>query len=485
MFVSFLIFIIGILPLMLGLSLFRLYRGAKMTFPIFIYMALISFWQIDISILYLKDIFSENIILFLFKLFRAATIYAVPATFYVIYTLIHKQEATLEKNSWINKAILKVFTKTGLIGLFTWSSFVYVISWTNYGIQYLGVKDIHHSPFDFYFPVYGNLNFIYKVHISSLGLLLFLVYVVSKRIHNLHLRQFLSTFSICSIFVFVPGLLNFFPDTGILISSAGVIVFSTLIMLAFVRLHHYKAIQLHQITEMQKKMDYTGNLAASLVHEVKNCTTIIKGYSKMIVTSQIDIKKDPSFLSFIDLAADQLDEISTSYREYIKHRAIELDMENLNTIIEKSIQLSQQLADDRGITIEFSKKYHHLKAYVNKSYLSQVIINLIKNGIESIPKERIDKKIMIETNVVGDLIHIDIHDTGKGIPLSNWESIFDPFMSSKKDGMGLGLPFCKKIIFEHRGDLNIIHSDANGTTFRITLLQYEFTDMLDSKEEIF
>lgn len=483
MFISFLIFIIGIIPIVLGYSLFKLYKGAKMTIPIFIYMMLISFWQVDISVLYLKDIASEQTVLFLFKLFRGATIYAIPATFFVIYTIIHKHEATLKENSFMNKIILNIFTRQGLIGLLIWSSVVYLISWTHYGVQALEVKSISHSPFDFYFPVYGSLGYIYKIHISSLVLLLFLVYIISKRIHNFHLRQFSSSFSVCSVFVFVPGVLNFLPETGVLISSAGVVVFSTLIMLAFVRMHHHKVIQLHQSIERQKKLDYTGNLAASLIHEAKNCTTIIKGYTKLLQSTEQEQKYNSSYLSFIELAANQLDEISTSYKEYIKHHTFTFEMENLNDIIEKSIQLSQEIAHQHGAVIEFSKKYHQLGAYVNKSYLSQVLINLMKNGMESIPDDRINKKIRIETNITNELIHVDVHDTGKGIPLSDWDTIFDPFASSKKDGMGIGLPFCKKIIFEHRGDLNIIHSDENGTIFRITLPQYEFTDIIQMKED--
>jgi signal transduction histidine kinase len=447
----------------------------------FLYLLSISLWQIDISVLYLKDILSEDVTLFLFKLFRGATIYSISAIFYVIYTLIHKQEATLQKDGWINKAILSIFNQKGLLGLIVWSTFIYVISWSDYGVRSLDIKTVPHSPFEFYFPVYGSLNVLYKLHTSSLGLLLFLVYLVSKRIHNFHLRQFLRTFSMCSVFVFIPGLLNFFPETGILLSSAGVVIFSALIVLAFVRLHHHKAIQLHQILETQKKLDYTGNLAASLVHEVKNCTTIIKGYSKLMLSDKSDQEADASFLSFISLAADQLDELATSYRAYMKHQAIEFKMENLNAIIEQSIQLCRQFGHDHHVDIQFSKKYHHLRAYVNKSYLSQVIINLIKNGIESVPKDRENKTIMIETNITNDLIWIDVHDTGTGIPLSDWENIFDPFVSSKKEGMGLGLPFCKKIIFEHRGELKIIHSDETGTVFRIVLPQYEFTDMFEFK----
>ena len=74
------------------------------------------------------------------------------------------------------------------------------------------------------------------------------------------------------------------------------------------------------------------------------------------------------------------------------------------------------------------------------------------------------------------MIHINFIDTGKGIPVESWESIFDPFTSYKKEGMGLGLPFVKKIIFEHRGDIKIVESSSIGTNLQIVLPQYAFSD---------
>ena len=83
---------------------------------------------------------------------------------------------------------------------------------------------------------------------------------------------------------------------------------------------------------------------------------------------------------------------------------------------------------------------------------------------------------MISTDIQVDRIFINFIDTGKGIPADNWESIFDPFISSKKDGLGLGLPFVKNIIFEHRGDIKVVDSGPKGTHIQIILPQYFFSN---------
>lgn len=83
---------------------------------------------------------------------------------------------------------------------------------------------------------------------------------------------------------------------------------------------------------------------------------------------------------------------------------------------------------------------------------------------------------MISTDIQVDKIIIHFTDTGKGIPADHWESIFDLFNSSKEDGLGLGLPFVKNIIFEHRGDIKVLDSSTNGTHIQIILPQYSFSE---------
>ena len=178
----------------------------------------------------------------------------------------------------------------------------------------------------------------------------------------------------------------------------------------------------------------------------------------------------------IQIAADQLHDLTLNYTKYIKYKSIEFKMSDLNEIIDQAIELSIEVLKENSVEISFEKKYKTLKAYVNHTYMKQVFVNLIKNSLEAIPQERKIRRIVLSTHVEGDRIIIDIVDTGIGVPLENWEAIFDPFISFKKEGLGLGLPFIKKIIFEHRGDIKIVDSSSNGTHFQIILPQYAFSD---------
>jgi nitrogen fixation/metabolism regulation signal transduction histidine kinase len=175
-------------------------------------------------------------------------------------------------------------------------------------------------------------------------------------------------------------------------------------------------------------------------------------------------------------ASTQLSELIKNYAEYLKYKSIEFKMVDLNEVIEQAIDISEEFILDNSIEVSFVKKYRTLKTYANATYLKQVFMNLIKNSSEAFEKERSVRKIIISTDIQVDKIYIHFIDTGKGIPGVNWESIFDPFISSKKEGLGLGLPFVKNIILEHRGDIKVVDSSSKGTHIQIVLPQYSFSD---------
>jgi signal transduction histidine kinase len=147
--------------------------------------------------------------------------------------------------------------------------------------------------------------------------------------------------------------------------------------------------------------------------------------------------------------------------------------EDLAVIIQDSIDFSIGILEENNVELEFINMYSPLNVYLNKTNLQQVFINLIKNSVEAMPKNRTKKKITIRTEIGDTNIIIHFTDTGKGICPDNWVSVFDPFISlgNQKRGMGLGLPFVKKIMIEHLGDIHIVRSSPNGTHFKLEIPQ--------------
>lgn len=467
---------IGIIPFILALSFIRYTGGSKLSLGLFLFFISVSIWQADIGILYFKDQLSEETILFLFRLFRIAPTFAVPIIFYIAYVMLIDYVFVKKGEGIFSSVVQFVFSKKILIFLFAYSFIIYLINWTTLGIRGLDVKTLNHSSIEFYFPEYGLLSGVYTVHIASIVLFLLFVFLLSGKVLNLNIKQFLRAFSMYTFLLLLSGLVNFVPSTGALTASIVVIIFSVLIMFAYIKLNASIKCGYYQLLERQKKLDYTGLLAGSLIHEVKNTNQVIKGFSQLLNGSKSLNEKENEYIHMILESIKQMENLTDSYKEYMEHSKIEYKVENLIEIMETAIHFVQDLQNKKGVKIEWLHNHKPIFLLANKTYLQQVFINLLKNSIEAIPSEREYRKITIECYLSKESVVIDFYDTGTGIPPENWKTIFDPFISNKDNGLGLGLPFVKKMIFEHRGDIEIVESTNAGTHMQIQFPQFEMSD---------
>jgi signal transduction histidine kinase len=143
-----------------------------------------------------------------------------------------------------------------------------------------------------------------------------------------------------------------------------------------------------------------------------------------------------------------------------------LDQTDIVYTIEQIINyLSPRLS--KQVQINFDPEFHPAVPH-NAPLMEWVIENLIKNAVDAMEAKG---QITIEISKQHKLAHIDITDTGKGIPSNQVKSVFQPGFSTKKRGWGLGLSLVKRIVKEyHKGDVFVLHSELNkGTTFRINL----------------
>ncbi len=189
MIIAFLIAIIGIIPIVLAICVLKIYKGSELAFALFLYMLSISFWQLDIAVLYLKGVLSEEVVTWLFRFFRIGPTFMIPLVFYLAYVLIKKHTTNI-KNQAFYKFQFSIFNHKVLIFLMVWSFFIYLINMTRLGIIGVNEMEIINSDFYFYFPVYGSLNFLYLFHTSRFLILIILTFIITIQIQNQYLRKF-------------------------------------------------------------------------------------------------------------------------------------------------------------------------------------------------------------------------------------------------------------------------------------------------------
>jgi signal transduction histidine kinase len=122
-----------------------------------------------------------------------------------------------------------------------------------------------------------------------------------------------------------------------------------------------------------------------------------------------------------------------------------------------------------SVTTEFQDNLPD--AHLNATLLQQVLLNLIKNAIDAMSSMAPElRRLRLTASFDGHAsILLSVQDSGPGIPLKDRERIFDPFFSTKSDGMGLGLAICFTVVANHGGKLRLVKSDSDGSIFEVAI----------------
>ena len=214
-----------------------------------------------------------------------------------------------------------------------------------------------------------------------------------------------------------------------------------------------------------------------LMHEIKNPLAGIKGASQLIET---DIKDKSNLLELTNLISIECDRVEEllNRMEQISNNNIKLDYESLN--IHEILNHCKRVAENSfGTEITFINEFDPSlpRLFANKNLLIQIIINLLKNATEASQKKgSIKIKTSFNSNKITSFgkedipiplpLQIEIIDFGIGIPSNLLSSIFDPFVSSKKDGKGLGLSIVASGL-EEMGAVIDVSSNSGFTNFCI------------------
>ena len=214
-------------------------------------------------------------------------------------------------------------------------------------------------------------------------------------------------------------------------------------------------------------------LAAGVAHEVKNPLGAMSIYIQMIEktlnkhSSSKVVKEIKENLAVIKEEVERLNKIVIDFLLAIKPVNMNLVEEDMNTIIIETIELFLPELERVGIKVETGLSPKLPRVAIDKRYIKQVLINIIKNAQFAMQKTGGILKIVTEYKDNQALVKIS--DTGAGIPDPVLSRIFEPFFTTKDFGSGVGLTISYKIIKEHGGDILVKTKENKGTTFTITL----------------
>ena len=156
-------------------------------------------------------------------------------------------------------------------------------------------------------------------------------------------------------------------------------------------------------------------------------------------------------------------------RDFVRKGEPQQRAEDITKIVEEAAALALIGAKERGVKVQLRAPPQLPPVLIDKVRIQQVVVNLMRNAIEAM--EGSDRReLTISTEIVEDgLIRISIADTGPGIAPEVAGRLFQPFVTTKVQGMGVGLSICRSIVEAHSGRLWVEANPEGGTFFRFTV----------------
>ncbi|MFC0471609.1 ATP-binding protein [Halalkalibacter kiskunsagensis] len=216
--------------------------------------------------------------------------------------------------------------------------------------------------------------------------------------------------------------------------------------------------------EMQK-MRLVENLAASTAHEIRNPLTGIKGLVQLLSEKHKGEKEQFYFTVILD-EVNRINSIVSELLLLGKPTAQEITTYNANDIVEEILPIMESEANYKNVEILFHSTTNELPISCVKDHIKQVILNLVKNSLESMDN---GGKLTILLENHNNICFIKVKDSGSGMSKDVIKQVFTPFYTSKTDGTGLGLPVCKRIIEGSGGNISIQSELNKGTEITIQL----------------
>lgn len=198
-----------------------------------------------------------------------------------------------------------------------------------------------------------------------------------------------------------------------------------------------------------------------MTHEIMNTVAPIASLSDALSKDDsLDVKAG---LETISSSSKDLIRFVESYRSMMKQAPPVRKAVMVDEMMERVLNLNKTRLKEQGVTISYTQKTPDLLIYIDESQIMQVLNNLIKNAVQA---EANSIRITAELNSE-DRTVISVTNNGKPVPLRQQEEIFVPFYTTKPNGTGIGLSLSRQIMTRHNGNLALVQSDRNMTTFAL------------------
>lgn len=220
---------------------------------------------------------------------------------------------------------------------------------------------------------------------------------------------------------------------------------------------------------MNEKIQSAARLMRTLAHEVRNPLTNIH-----LAAESLEVEASPEddylglYINIIKRNAHRIDTLITEVLNSARQKEVETTKQPVEPIIEKALENVKDRADFQGIEIIRDFNSDGILVPISAPQFEIALNNLLINAIEAL-EDIPDPKLSVTTRIIDDFLNICIEDNGTGIEKSKLEHLFEPYFTSKNNGIGLGLSATLSIIQAHEASIDVKSQIGKGSTFEISM----------------
>lgn len=219
-----------------------------------------------------------------------------------------------------------------------------------------------------------------------------------------------------------------------------------------------------------------GQMSAGLAHEIRNPLGVIKGSAEMLAQKLQGSQPVASELAgYISSEVNRLNVLVARFLDFARPARLELRPQRISEIVDRALESARSQFPDAGVRVERQYASDLPEIHADGELCEHVFVNLILNAYQAMkgqiqnPQGDLRVAIAPESSNGRAGVAVVIQDSGPGVPVELREQIFNPFVTSKKDGVGLGLAIVAKILDDHHGWIRLEKNSGTGACFRVFL----------------
>lgn len=225
-------------------------------------------------------------------------------------------------------------------------------------------------------------------------------------------------------------------------------------------------VEMQEQLRLKESLAQVGELTAGIAHEFRNGLATIHGYARLLDLNAVPVTFHPH-VQGIRLETEALGEVVTNFLNFARPAQLMLSPIDLRAIADRAAEEVRVEARAHGGDVVISGEFPVIEG--DDVLLRQAFSNLLRNAVEACVDASIAPHVVVDGRLEAGNVRVSVDDNGPGIPATDRERIFRPFVSTKGRGTGLGLALVQKIIVTHNGRIQVTSAPAGGASFQIVL----------------